>query len=363
MTDNSADSNKVHKESDTDTLPSVIDKLGGIARAASGGSFVFRDEPKYYPEISSSLYREYRTMLIPLGDDGFDIRHVEGEILTAAARYVDDLTPEDLLSQLQHYGYPTNLVDFTADYLNALFFACPSEPKNDGRVILLNTDTNLLLRMRAPANRIKAQKSVFVSPPTGVVNPGHIICFPSALKLPMLEYLSSYHDISAQTIHDDIQGFIKNAEIHRSAYAEFHMGGLHLSQGHFEEALRHYNRSIELNSYQQASFANRAVTFIKMKKYGDGIQDFSRVITLDRHDARAYQERERAYWDSGQPELGEQDYSEAIRLDERLEGAYIGRSACRVNRRDIDGAMQDLNFVIDVNPKSSAAYKEGVSPL
>ena len=317
----------------------------------------FYEGIKCYPEISSSLYREYKTMLEPFGVDGFDIRHVQDEILGDAASYTGDLSPHDLLSQLQHYGHATNLIDFTTDYLIALFFACASESNDDGRVMLLNTENSPPFRMRSPANRIKAQKSVFVNPPSGVVEPDYMIPIPHDLKFPILQYLRSYHDISAQTIYDDIHGFIKNANIHRSAYTEFHIGGLYLNQGNLTEALRHYNRSIELNNYQTASFVNRAVTFVRMKKYDEAIRDYTHVITLEHQDARAYRDRGKVYFDNGQPELAEKDYSEAIRLDKGMEDAYIGRAACRVDREDFDGATQDLNFVIDVNPKNSAAYK------
>ena len=338
-------------------LTAVLDKLGEIARAASRGSWVFRGEPKFYPEISSSLYRQYKTMLEPFGVDGFDIRHVQNDILSDAARYTGDLAPHDLLSQLQHYGHPTNLIDFTTDYLIALFFACASESKDDGRVILINAETNPLFRMRSPANRVKAQKSIFVNPPSGIVNPDRIIRIPHDVKVLILEYLRSHHDISAQTIFDDIHGFIKNANIHRSAYAEFHIGGLHLKRGDLEEALTHYNRSIDLNGYETASFVNRAVTLMRMKRYDEAIRDFSQVIALDHLDARAYRDRGKLYFDGGLTELAEKDYSEAIRLDEGMEDAYIGRAACRVHRKDIDGAMQDLNFVINMNPQSSAGYR------
>ena len=337
-------------------LTAVLDKVGEIARAASEGSFVFRGEPKYYPEISSSLYREYKTLLEPFGADGFDIRHVQEEIIGDAARYAGDLTPLDLLSQLQHYGHPTNLIDFTTDYLIALFFACASESADDGRVILLDTETNLPFRMRSPANRIKAQKSVFVNPPSGVVNPDYMIRIPRDLKLPILAHLRMYHEVSAQTIYDDIHGFIKNANIHRSAYAEFHIGGLYLNQGNLEEALTRYNRSIELNGYETASFVNRAATFARMGKYDEAIRDYSHAITLDHQDARAYRDRGQIHLDTGQLEFAEKDFSEAIRLDERLDDAYIGRAASRAHRGDFEGAIPDLNFVIDLNPENSAAY-------
>ena len=356
MTANSGSSKKLHDGSVSDVLTAVLDKLGEIARTASSGSFVFRGEPKRYPEISSSLYREYKTLLEPFGVDGFDIRNVQEEIIADAARHAGDLAPQDLLSQLQHYGHPTNLIDFTADYLIALFFACASEYAHDGRVILLNTETNLLFRMRSPANRIKAQKSIFVDPPSGVVSPDYMIRIERKLKLPILSYFSSYHDISVQAIYDDIHGFIKNANIHRSAYADFHIGGLYLNQGNLEKALKHYNRSIELNGYQTTSLVNRAATFVRMGKDDEAIRDLSQVITLDHQDARAYRDRGQLYLAKGQPELAERDYSEAIRLDERMEAAYMGRARCRAESGDFEGTEQDLNVAIDLNPESSAAY-------
>ncbi len=356
MTADSASSEGTDAGLTLDVLTVVINKLGEIARAASRGSFVYRGEPKWYLEISSSLYREYKTLLEPFGADGFDIRNVQEEIIADAARHAGDFSPQDILSQLQHYGHPTNLIDFTTDYLIAFFFACASEQAEDGRIILLNTETNLLFRMRSPANRIKAQKSVFVDPPSGVVSPDHIVPIASELKLPILKYRSSYHDISVQTIYDDIHGFIKNAKIHRSAYAEFHIGGLYLRQGILDQALKHYNRSIELNGYETASLVNRAATFARMGRDDEAISDFSRVIALDHKDTRAYRDRGHLYLSKGQLELAGEGFSEAIRLDERMEDAYMGRARSRADRGDFDGAIQDLNVAIYLNPKSSSAH-------
>ena len=43
----------------------------------------------------------------------------------------------EILAQLQHYGCRTNLIDFTTDYLVALYFACAHSPEESGRVICL----------------------------------------------------------------------------------------------------------------------------------------------------------------------------------------------------------------------------------
>ena len=58
-----------------------------------------------------------------------------------------------------------NLIDFTADYLIALFFACDGDYSLDGRVVLLERTeerNKQIYGPRHPVNRVLAQKSVFV---------------------------------------------------------------------------------------------------------------------------------------------------------------------------------------------------------
>ena len=356
MKANPTSSGKSPNASHKDTLTAVLDKLGEIVTAASGGSFVFRGEPRCYEEISSSLYREYKTRLEPFGLQGFDIRHVQDEILDEAVRFTEDLTPLDLLSQLQHYGHPTNLIDFTADYLIALFFACASEPSHDGRLILLSSETAALYRMRTPANRIKAQKSVFVNPPTGTIKPDQIIPIPRDLKLPILEYLRSNHEITTNTIYDDIHGFIRNASIHRSAYAESHIARLYFNQGRLLEALEHYSSSIALNGSKMSSYANRGSVFLLLERFDEAIQDFTQAIALDSEDPGVYLRRGIAYYSSGRPALAEADLSEAIRLDEQLVDAYEQRALARVQLQDFEGVIEDTSSAINLDPKRKTAY-------
>lgn len=64
-----------------------------------------------------------------------DLRYRETRILQEARRWgldivggtrVDDF---QLLTDLQHYGVPTRLIDFTSNPMTALWFACETEPK------------------------------------------------------------------------------------------------------------------------------------------------------------------------------------------------------------------------------------------
>ena len=102
-------------------------------------------------KFPSSLWREY-------GIGEVDIEVVQVEMLSAAKKHIGDL-PQDvrvdfeafpntvkkdtdeainfeILTEIQHYGGETNLIDFTTDYFIALFFACDGHHDEKGRVIL-----------------------------------------------------------------------------------------------------------------------------------------------------------------------------------------------------------------------------------
>lgn len=191
-----------------DTLIDVRNIVKEIEEKASDGDYIYRgepehhEEPPYYGKICSSLYRQYAR----IEADEFDIESIQGEILDEAKAYcheTNDLI--EIITQLQHYGGKTNLIDFTTDHLIAIFFACDSSAsiKEDGRIILLEKKEerkNQILYPQNPRNRVIAQKSVFVRHPNGYLGPNEveIITIPARLKLPLLTYLRKYHGISTE---------------------------------------------------------------------------------------------------------------------------------------------------------------------
>ena len=144
----------------------------------------------------------------------------------------------ELLVEMQHYGGKTNLIDFTTNYFVALFFACEQSDSENGRVIYQKRE---LLRPSIkeppePISRVVAQSSVFVRPPDGFIKPddNDIINIPANIKLPMLDYLKETHDISTETIYNDIHGFIRYQDIHLETYVDFYIGSTEAQKGDAE---------------------------------------------------------------------------------------------------------------------------------
>ena len=202
-------------------LPDILGKIGELAQKAVGDDYLYRGEPEHYERVSSSLYREYSD----IETEYFDVKVVQEEMLQEAKRFIRENNEDVILEQLQHFGYPTNQIDFTKDYLIALFFACDGQPEEDGRVILLSkSGRDDLKEPKNPENRVIAQKSVFVRPPDGFVEPSDTVVIPQALKEPILAYLDRFHGVNEAALFNDLHGFIKYHRVHESAYVEFYRG-------------------------------------------------------------------------------------------------------------------------------------------
>ena len=203
-----------------DKIPDIRSLLREIEEKSSDADYIYRGEPEHYEEVSSSLYRQYRDIDV----EYFDIEVVQKEILDKAKEYTQESDESEILAELQHHGGKTTLIDFTTDYGIALFFACDGPHNKDGRLILQRREAirDQIRRPQNPVNRVIAQKSVFVQPPRGCVEPDAEINVPKDLKQPVLNHLRKYHGISTETIYNDLHGFIKNQGIHQSAYTEFY---------------------------------------------------------------------------------------------------------------------------------------------
>lgn len=123
--------------------------------------------------------------------------------------------PWKLLARMQHFGYKTNLIDFTRDYLIALFFACydqnhrsdGSSALSDGRIIILPEDERMV-EARIGDIRTVAQRSVLCWEPQGVIPKWQYetLVVPADLKNPLMLYLVKNHYIWPKTVFPDFAG-------------------------------------------------------------------------------------------------------------------------------------------------------------
>ena len=218
--------------------------------------------------------------------EDFTGRFIRERFIQYTERSIIDSDEIEILTELQHYGGITNLIDFTTDYLIAIFFACAGDltEAENGRVILLRKtelmEKQMIIRPQNPRHRVIAQKSIFLYPPDGFIDvpEDNIVYIPVDLKQPMQKYLRKYHDISSETIYNDIHGFITNQNIHQRASKELYLGltfqyrGYHTEPGAekqqaYKDAIAHYDRAIELDSEERYTYNNRGECWLHLEEW------------------------------------------------------------------------------------------------
>ena len=341
----------------SEALKSVLDLINELAIKSDGGKYVYRGERKPYPKVSSSLYRRYED----IDTEGFDIEVVQAEILEQArqyARYTGEVDDLEILSQLQHFGGETNLIDFTTDFLIALFFASDGETEEPGRVILLS-ESGVEYRLdepKIPVHRVIAQKSVFVRPDKGFVEPDATVTIHSRLKPAVLDYLRDRHGISGETIYNDLHGFIRHQSIHQSAYIEFHKGRASTDQGNYQQAIAHYTNTIKLNPQIVPAYYNRALAYNSIGDYGNALQDYAATLVLNPDHIETYTNIGIIYAQLGNHSQAIQFYDRAVELgDTKL--ALCNRGEAWLHLGDWERARDDLTRANNEGMDIAASFR------
>ncbi|MYB66040.1 tetratricopeptide repeat protein [Candidatus Poribacteria bacterium] len=380
------------KENDLSQIKKIINE---IEEKSADGDYIFRGERQNKNrKVSSKLYRDFDD----IDTQGFDIEVVQKEMLNGAKKHTGhiphtgDIPPDfrpilarmfsvkeedtaevdfEILTEIQHYGGKTNLIDFTTDYLVALFFACDGHHDKDGRIILQKTDEikGMLRYPRNPRHRVVGQKSVFVRSPKGYIEPNkeNIVIIPAVLKKLILQYLRKYHGIFTETIYNDLYGFIRSQDIHASANTQIYRGlscsnrgdkaeSTEEKQKEYEEAIIHYTKAIELKPDSVEAYYRRGIVYVNLKKFDSAIDDFTKMIELDPNDVNIYLWRGWVYKHKRNFDEAVEDYNRAIQLRPNYAEAYFDRGNLYQNMCEYDKAIQDFSKAIELNPGFVGAY-------
>ena len=348
--------NSTDKGSGDQRLEEILEIIKLIAQKSIEGGYLFRGEAKCYENVSSGLYREIMRGV----SEPFDVEEIQQRHLDTSKRFTTETDDVQILTQLQHYGDITNLIDFTTDYHISLFFACDGAPDETGRVILLRANEDeanaQIFRPTIPLNRVLAQKSVFVRPRKGIVLPNDIIPIPPEMKQPILKHLRRSHGISRETIYNDLLGFIKVRRAQRAAEDECDTGHAYHQNRDYGKAIEHYSRAIETDPQMFVALVNRSDAYCKIACYERAAQDADLAIEIYPHHPAPYNNRGNAYGNQGLNDWAIEDFSKAIELDPQHYSAFVNRGNAYANKGDYERAVQEYNAAIGISSDQVEVY-------
>ena len=375
-------------------MSSLVEKyLKEIVKAAGGHDCIYRGLPnarwrsensaarrirkaikkknKRIGEIPNGSLVDYHSSLLDeVRQKGFGIRD---------GRRLSDL---ELLTELQHFGSATCLLDFTEDPLVALYFACANEKEKQkgGKLFILrNANLNTVFENDSIEKIIESEKLVQWRPPmhgaaerriirqSGVfiinLKPREknlsFINIPKGDKQKIINELREKYHISADTLFIDLAGFAENQSSDKGLAGfgiSFYCGNISANKEEWVEAIKYYDEAIHLKPDFANAYYNRGLAKNKKGDLDDAIKDYTNAIRLKPDNAVAYNNRAIIKATKGDWIEAIKDFSKAIRFNPDYVEAYYGRGLANDELSYINNAVEDCQKALTL------AREQNLSP-
>ena len=303
----------------------------------------------------------------------------------------------ELLAALQHNGAATCLIDFTANFHIALWFAC-QDGDNDGKVFIVNRGDihtfeevtperanegiKEILQGRHSAqpdlvgrqqkiyywkpppneNRIIMQHSCFLFSPQPIEKGEYKEIRISKDHKKQIQFsLQRYYGLEEQTIFRDFTGFARsqsqNQPINYNTSDQwFRSGNIHFQQGEFEAAIADFDTALQINSQYVPAYFRRGIAKVCLRRENDAVVDFDEALRLNPQDSAAYLGRGIAKANLGRSKEAITDYDEALRLNPQNAVAYHYRGDVKHRLNRNKEAIADYDEALRLNPQEINVY-------
>lgn len=377
----------------------VADYIAEIRKLTGGASYVYRGHADAKWLLESAAARRIKKAL----SDNENEKEQSPDIFVPETSLIDsqtdlleearklgygkqdgrDLSDLELLTELQHYGAATILIDFTQNPLVALYFACSGNEDQDGCIVFFpdngvppeNNRTSIKeiiegreLSQHKPIMHGTAERRIIVQASIFLLNlkekDGRIkkITVRRKDKKKLLRELEETYQISKDKLFIDFSGFAANRSVdapYNVASIHFYRGNSFYEKGEWSKAIEAYNESIRLNPNSASAFNNRGIAKRKQRNLDGAIADYDEAIRLDPNDADVLANRGNAKDEKGDLDGAIADYDEAIRLDPNDASILNGRGVIKVRNGDLDGAIADFQRANELKPDNEN-YKKNL---
>ena len=397
------------------TIAIWLDKLYSETSSVRSPDFVFRGLENEDWGLESSAYLRHD---VPPSRSDFVQYNVELIDKAKNANYhhreKNELTDIELLAELRHYGAATALIDFTRDFLVALWFA--SSPckeggtQKDGKVIIVNIgDSDVFLQLTSDDrkkslrdilvfntrksqtaqkrsladidkstpelsdkrkklwfwqprfeinHRLSAQKGVFVFG-EAKISAEDIkyweVTIPQKDKENIRRELDAHFGIDEGSLFNDLPGFAnlndKNHTVEAETADDFSKYAVHLSQkGDSVQAIRYFNKAIELEPDDPKNHFLRGNANRDIERYEDALKDYSKAVELEPDDPNFHCLRGYVNHKLEKYEDALKDYSKAVELEPDDPNFHFLCGHVNHKLEKYEDALKDVTKAVELEP-------------
>jgi len=134
------------------------------------------------------------------------------------------------------------------------------------------------------------------------------------------------------------------------------MGNAQVGRGEYEEAVKSYQRAIDLDTYNPDLWYNRGLALSSLGRYEDALECYQRGTKLDPFDAEIWLERGAALSGLGRYEEALASYDRGIEFDAGDAGAWNKRGTVLAKLERYEEAIASYDRAIEIDPLNPNAW-------
>ena len=165
---------------------------------------------------------------------------------------------------------------------------------------------------------------------------------------------------SSRNLDEAIKAYDKSIELNPNFYQAYNnRGSVKVRIGQYNSAIVDLNEALSYKSDFAEAYCNRGLAKINLNQYNSAIEDYDRAITLKRDDAEAYCNRGIAKASLGQYHSAITDFDEALNRKPNFAEAYRAysiRGEAKANLGQYHSAIIDCDKALKRKPNFAEAY-------
>ncbi len=158
---------------------------------------------------------------------------------------------------------------------------------------------------------------------------------------------------SKEAIHDFDEAIALGEN---DAHIYFSRAAAYANLDEFQLAVNDYEKSLEIDpSSAEVHYYYAILLQFSMNRTEDAIEHFSKALELGFQEDQVYLSLGHLYANSMQYSLAEMNYTKSIEQNPDSASTFFSRGTIRYFLQDYDGALDDFNHTLELNPKSIGA--------
>jgi tetratricopeptide (TPR) repeat protein len=134
------------------------------------------------------------------------------------------------------------------------------------------------------------------------------------------------------------------------------MGVVYTNQEKYDKAIEAFQKALEVNPKKDGAYTNMGIVYGQQEAYDKAIEAYQKALKINPKQDAAYYNMGIAYGKQEAYDKEIEAYQKALKINPKQDAAYINMGIAYSNQEKYDKAIEAFQKALKINPKQDAAY-------